>query len=112
MKKKDYSPNKAYLWSGGWLGIYNRLKGRKGKSVRVKLETTPGLYGIDGNPEEREWCMCLEKEARIGDDGNIHLSVLSDVNMGDEYGFGVEPDEYLVGTVSPMGTIIMPLHIE
>lgn len=55
---------------------------------------------------------CLEMEASLGDDGNIHLSILSDMNMGDEDGFGVEPDEYLVGTVSPMGTIIKPLHIE
>lgn len=55
MKQKDYDPKKAYLWSGRWLGIYNRLKGGKGKSVWVKLETTPGLYGFDGNPEDRVW---------------------------------------------------------
>jgi hypothetical protein len=37
--------------------------------------------------------------------------VLVDENMGDEDGFGVEPDDYLVGVVAPNGTFIEPLHI-
>lgn len=110
MKKKDYNPNKAYLWSGSWLGIHNKLKGRKGKSVWVKLETTPGLYGLDGDPNDGSWGRCLEMEASMNDEGNIRLRLLVDTNMGDEDGFGVEPDEYLVGTVSHDGTIIEPLH--
>lgn len=110
MKKKEYSPDKAYLWSGSWLGIHNKLKGRKGKSVWVKLETTHGLYGVDEDSIQGPWGNCLEMEATLGDDGNIHLSVIADMNMGDEDGYGVGPTEYLVGTVSPTGTIIETLH--
>lgn len=40
------------------------------------------------------------------EDGNIYLSVLVDENLGDEDGFGVEPDDYLVGIVAPDGTFV------
>lgn len=44
-------------------------------------------------------------------DGNIYLSSLIEQNMGDCDGFGIEPDDYLVGEVAPDGTFIEPLHI-
>ena len=54
----------------------------------------------------------LEIEASLGDDHNIHLSVLIDQNDPDKDCFGAEPDDYLVGIVAPDGTFIEPLHVE
>lgn len=50
-------------------------------------------------------------KAKCMDDGNIYLSSLIEQNMGDCDGFGIEPDDYLVGVVAPDGTFIEPLHI-
>ena len=123
MKKKHknnkYDPNKAYLVSGSWLGVSSGLKNpkkSKRKSVWIKLELTPDLfshvsYGVSGIDRAYEKGY-LEMEASRMEDGNIYLSVLIDQNMGDEDGFGVEPDDYLVGVVALDGTFIKPLHIE
>ena len=115
VKQKNYDPNKAYLLRGSWLGVWNQVKLRKGKPVWIKLELTPGLLervwsGAAGivRAKERGY---LEIEARLGDDNKIHLSVLIDQNGPDEDGFGVEPDDYLVGIVAWDGTFIEQLHV-
>lgn len=122
MKKRRnivYEPNKAYLTSGSWLGVSSRLHNSsegKGNSVWIRLELTPGLFShVYYEPPgialayEKGY---LEMEASRNGDGNIYLSLLVDDNMGDEYGFGVEPDSYLVGVVAMDGTFIEPLHIK
>ena len=116
MSTKTYAPNKAYLLRGSWLGVWNQVKQRKGMPVWIKLELTPDLFahawdGAAGiiRAKERGY---LEIEARLGYDHNIHLSVLIDQNGPDEDGFGVEPDDYLVGIVTPYGTFIEPLHVK
>ena len=113
VKQKNYDPNKAYLLRGSWLGVWNQVKQRK--AYWIKLELTPDLFvhARDGaavivRAKERGY---LEIEARLGEDNTIHLSVLIDQNGPDEDGFGVEPDDYLVGIVAPDGTFIEPLHI-
>jgi hypothetical protein len=121
MKKRkmiDYEPNKAYLVSGSWLDVSSGLKNpkkAKRQSVWVKLEITPDLFDhADSSAAgiirayERGY---LEIKASLNDDGNIYLSVLVDQNMGDEDGFGVEPDSYLEGVVALDGTFVEPLHI-
>ena len=82
VKKMNYDPNKAYLLRGSWLGVWNQVKQRKGKPVWIKLELTPDLFvqaweGAAGivRAKERGY---LEIEASLGDDHNIHLSVLID----------------------------------
>lgn len=105
-------PKKAYLRSGSWQEIYDKLKEGKVRSIWVKLEITPGLYDLteslwDNSSNHENYTMM---EASLYK-GNIDLSVLYEMNTGDEDGFGVEHDKYLVGTVSPDGTIIRPLHI-
>ena len=115
MKNKQFESNKAYPRHGSWLEIWERVKIKKGKAIWIELELTPDLFdhvkynafGID----RAESLGYLEIEAWLEKDNNIHLSVLVQQNMGDEDGFGVEPDDYLVGTVAPDGTFIEPLHI-
>ena len=120
MKKgKIYEPNKVYPTSASWLSVYNSTKNPKRPkrtSVWIKLRLTPDLFShvqweAPGIVRAREKGY-LEIEAWRRPDGNVRLSVLVEQNVGDEDGFGVEPDEYLVGTVAPDGTFIEPLHIE
>ncbi len=109
-----YEPNRAYPTSGTWEELYERVRRYNGKPVWVKLKVTPDLFdhiwdtvGVARAKEKGH----LEIEASFCEDKNIYLEVLIDENMGDEDGFGVEPDDYLVGIVSPSGTCIEPLHI-
>lgn len=120
MKKgKIYESNKVYPTSASWLSVYNSTKNAKRPkrtSVWIKLRLTPDLFShvqweAPGIVRARERGY-LEIEAWRRPDGNVRLSVLIAQNMGDEDGFGVEPDEYLVGIVAPDGTFIEPLHIE
>lgn len=114
-KIKKYFPNKAYPLSGSWQGVCNKAKKAKGKPVPVALRLTPDLL------EHVSWSAAgirrayeigyLEMKAESMEDGNIYLSSLIEQNMGDCDGFGVEPDDYLVGVVAPDGTFIEPLHI-
>jgi len=115
-KEEIYQPNKVYPISGSWLDVYNSIKNPKRTSVWIKLELTPDLFShvqweASGIIRARENGY-LEIEAWRSPDGNVRLSVLVEQNMGDEDGFGVEPDEYLVGIVAPDGTFVEPLHIE
>ena len=114
-KTKKYYPNKAYPISGVWQGVYNKAKKAKGKPVPVALRLMPGLlehvaWSADGIRIAYENGY-LEMKAKCMDDGNIYLSSLIEQNMGDCDGFGIEPDDYLVGVVAPDGTFIEPLHI-
>lgn len=114
-KTKKYFPNKAYPVSGVWQKVYNKAKKAKGKPVPVALRLTPGLlehvaWSADGIRIAYENGY-LEMKAKCMDDGNIYLSSLIEQNMGDCDGFGIEPDDYLVGEVAPDGTFIEPLHI-
>lgn len=109
-----YEPNRAYPTSGTWGELYERVRRYNGKPMWVKLIVTPDLF-------DHVWDAAgvvrakkkgyLEIEASFRDDKNIYLEVLIDVNMGDEDGFGVEPDDYLGGIVSPSGSFVEPLHI-
>lgn len=70
-----------------------------------KLGATPDLFDHLGTltsvivrAKERGY---LEMQAWLGDDNNVHLSVIIDQDTGDYDGFGVEPDDYLVGIVAP-----------
>lgn len=54
----------------------------------------------------------IAMDASLLSDGTIYLSTFVEEGyMGDEDGFGVEPDDYLVGAVASDGTFITPLHI-
>lgn len=114
-KDKQFEPNKAYPRHWSWQDVWEQVKMKNGKSIWIELELTPDLfdhvkYNVFGI-ERAEILGYLEIEAWLGKDNNVHLSVLVQQNMGDEDGFGVEPDDYLVGTVAPDGTFIEPLHI-
>ena len=108
----------ALGYSGAWQGVCSALKNLKASkrgTAWVRLEVTPDLFShvyrtiLDVDLAcERGY---LEMEASHMEDGNIYLSVLVDENLGDEDGFGVEPDDYLVGIVAPDGTFVEPLHI-
>lgn len=113
---KKFLPNKIYLASKSWLGVYSRLKKNKHgeRDVYIEVKVTPDLFSHLGEgscaiarAEERGY---LVMKASRMEDGNVRLSALTDQNMGDEDGFGVEPNEYLVATVTPDGTFIEPLH--
>ena len=119
MKSKkflEFEPNKAYPLSGRWNGLYNRVSSHRGKPVWVKLALTPDLFSEVGWTP-RGITEALEKgyldiQAQSNGDGNIFLSVMIDENLGDEDGFGVEPDDYLVGVVARDGTFIEKLHVK
>ncbi len=110
----EYKDNTAYPTSGTWGETYERIRRYNGKPVWIKLKITPSLFSnvwdAAGVVRAKENGF-LEIEASFSEDKNIYLEVLIDENMGDEDGFGVEPDDYLVGVVAPNGTFIEPLHI-
>lgn len=113
--EKDGKSEKACPLHGSWLGVWNQVKMRKGRPMWIKLKLTPDLFAYAGTcaagivrAMERGY---LEIKASLLFDNYVHLSVLIDENLGDEDGFGVEPDEYLEGVVAPDGTFIEPLHI-
>ena len=114
MESQMFIPNRAYPTSGTWGEMYERVRRYNGKPVWVKLKVTPDLFDhawdAAGVVRAKEKGF-LEIEASFREDKNICLEVLVDENMGDEDGFGVEPDSYLVGTVSPSGEFSKPLHI-
>lgn len=116
MKKRIYEPNKAYLWKGSWQGVWSKVKKAKGKPVWITLELPtsedPALscYGVVWLSRRAKELGYLEMEARLGDDNLIYLSGLVNQNTGDEYGFGVEPDDYLHGVVDHNGNIVEPFH--
>lgn len=116
MKDIEYKPNTAYPLHGTWETIMKQLVERKGKELPIKLLVTRGLFDHSGI-----WASGIRQaieqgyiamDASLLSDGNIYLSTFVEEGyMGDEDGFGVEPDDYLVGTVAPDGTFITPLHI-
>lgn len=115
MKAKNYTPNTAYPTHGNWAEVWNQVKQLEGKPIWIELELTPDLFDHSGTwasgivrAKERGY---LAIQAWLGDDNNVHLSVIIDQDTGDGDGFGVEPDDYLVGIVAPDGTFIEPLHI-
>ena len=115
MRIQMFVPNRAYPKSGTWEALYARVRNHNGKPVWIKLKVTPDLFNHTWESaagvvraQEKGY---LEIEASFREDKNIYLEVLIDENMGDEDGFGVEPDDYLVGVVAPDGTFIEPLHI-
>ena len=115
MEIQMYIPNRAYPTSGTWEVLYARVRNHNGKPVWIKLKVTPDLFNhawesAAGVVRAKEKGY-LEIEASFREDKNIYLEVLIDENMGDEDGFGVEPDDYLVGIVAPNGTFVEPLHI-
>lgn len=93
-----------------------QLVERKGKDLPIKLRVTPGLFDHSGT-----WAAGIRKAIERGyiemnvhllEEGKIYLSAFVEEGyMGDEDGFGVEPDVYLCGSVSIDGTFITPLHI-
>ena len=112
----EFNPNKASLLQGSWENVWKRLTESKEKAIWVKLAITPGLFDHSGT-----WAAGINRAMQIGyleikaslsSDNNIYLKVLIDQNMGDGDGFGVGPDDYLEGKVSPDGTFIEPLHID
>ena len=110
----EYKENTAYPTYGTWGEMYERIRRYNGKPVWIKLKITPSLFSnvwdAAGVVRAKENGF-LEIEASFSEDKNIYLEVLIDENMGDEDGFSVEPDDYLVGVVAPNGTFIEPLHI-
>lgn len=110
-----YKPNTAYPLKGDWNAVWKQVKSHSGTPVWIKLAVTPDLFvkagtcaaGINRALEKGY----LEIMASLTDKDTVGLRVLIDQNMGDSDGFGVEPDDYLVGEVSPDGTFIVPLHI-
>lgn len=113
---KEYKPNTAYPVGMSWQDVMEQLKHLNGKSMWIELELTPDLFkpSVTGAAGVCEALRIgyLGIFAKLQQDGNVSLCVLIDENMGDEDGFGVEPDDYLVGTVSPDGTFIERLHLQ
>jgi hypothetical protein len=116
MKDTEFKPNTAYPLHGTWGTIMKQLVERKGKDLPIKLRVTPGLFDHSGT-----WAAGIRQAIEQGyiamdssllSDGTIYLSTFVEEGyMGDEDGFGVEPDDYLVGAVASDGTFITPLHI-
>lgn len=89
---------------------------RKGKEFPVKLRLTPGLFDHSGTwasgIKEAMELGYMEMNAKLLDGDTIYLYAFVEYGYrGDEDGYGVEPDEYLAGTVAPDGTFVTPLHI-
>lgn len=116
MKDTEFKPNAAYPLHGTWETIMKQLVELKGKKLPIKLRVTPGLFR-----DSDTWATGINKaieqgyigmDALLLSDDKIYLSTfIEEGYMGDEDGFGVEPDNYLCGTVSPDGTFIEPLKI-
>ena len=110
----EFKENTAYPTTRTWGDTYERIRRYNGSPVWIKLIVTPSLlenaWDATGVIRAKEKGY-LDIEASYREDKNILMEVLVDENMGDEDGFGVESDDYLVGVVAPNGTFIEPLHI-
>lgn len=54
----------------------------------------------------------LAIEGRLDEAGNVRMEICVQQNYGDEDGFGVEPDNYMYGTIAPDGTFIKPFYVD
>ena len=99
-------PIKATLRGGSWKQIFKRLRSGRCSEFTVTLKARPEMFK---NPESVDF---KEKEIKMKASLSytrdcIYISKLEEYgSMGDEDGFGVEPDTYLSAIVSPDGTFI------
>lgn len=107
---------KAVPQNGTWEELYQKIKEKKGKDVWIELEVTPDIfskinYHYDGI-EEAKSNGVLQIEAKKDNAGNVRLFKCVQQNYGDEDGFGVEPDDYMKGTIDPDGYFVEPFSVD
>ena len=100
-----------------WESLYQKVKEKKGKYVWIKLQMTNDLLShvpyqeYDGIIEAKNKGY-LAIEASVDKEGSLSLSRCIQQNLGDEDGFGVEPDEYMYGIIGSDGFFIKPLYVK
>lgn len=99
-----------------WEELYQKVKLKKGRGVTIELKVTEDLFsGIawlyDGIERAKDQGY-LSIEAKLDNDVNVSLFRCIQHNLGDEDGFGVEPDEYMYGIIGSDGYFIKPLYVE
>lgn len=107
---------KAVPQNGTWEELYQKVKEKKGKSLWIELEVTPDIFSkinylYDGI-EEAKSKGTLQIEAKQDNAGNVRLFKCVQQNYGDEDGFGVEPDDYMSGTIGPDGYFVEPFSVD
>lgn len=108
---------KAVPLNATWESLYQKVKEKKGKPVWIKLQMTIDLLShvpyqeYDGIIEAKSNGY-LEIKASMDKEGNVSLFRCIQQDLGDEDGFGVEPDEYMYGIVGSDGYFIKPLYVE
>ena len=116
LNETTYTPDTAYLLEGSWESVMKQLAEKPGECMTVRLRLTPGIFdhaggwapGI-GDAIKKNY---LEADAWLIGEKTIHLrACMEEGDRGDSYGFGVEPDTYLVGDVSADGTFINLLEL-
>ena len=94
---------------GGWQKYYMKMKRNPLSEVEVPLIVTPEMYeNLPSLPEgikEKDLEAVITFRGRYSD-GNVFISSLIQQNTCDEDGYGMEPDDYLCGVVSPDGIFI------
>ena len=89
--------------------IYKLLKNGKRSSFSVILKARPEMFE---HPEEVSFKqMEIDMEATLCGEAIFLSKHVAYGYMGDEDGFGVEPDSYLTAVVAPDGTFISLLKV-
>ena len=107
---------KAVPRNGTWEELYQKVKDKKGRNVWIELKVTEDLFrGITGcydGIERAKEQGYLEIEAKLDKNGNMRFFKCVQQNFGDEDGFGVEPDDYMCGTIGSDGYFVEVLHVD
>ena len=100
---------------GSWEELYERVKKGHGSSVWIELKVTPELFGNMRNYDlvwEAKTRKFLAIQARLNAKGHIYMEKCVQQNYGDEDGFGVEPDDYMIGEIGPDGFFVKPFYVD
>lgn len=94
---------------GRWKKYYMKMKRDPRSEVEISLIVTPDMYK---NPpcfpegfKEEDMKTVITFQGRYSN-GNVFISSLIQQNTCDEDGYGMEPDDYLDGVVSPDGIFL------
>lgn len=99
-QKSAANPDRLCLADGEWTTWYDSLEPRQETNVDILVADSHLTVYF---PHEQR----LSSLARLNDDGTVSFRLFYRHGyMGDEDGFGVEPDEYLSAIVAPDGRYV------
>ncbi len=98
-----------------WAALLNFLQSNAGKTFEVYIPVTEHSFGHLGRFSGE--IPSLVKNGYIYgcavfEDNIVTVRYcIEEADRGDEYGYGIEPDEWIVGKIDLEGNFIVPFHL-